>query len=369
MKSKYFFVILFLILAMFLFFSIVGLSNEVKYDFRKTNWGMNREQVKEIEKSRLVVENFGKEESLIYEGEIDGLDGQIFYYFMRGKLIKARYVIRRPSINDYEKLKEYFIKKYGKPVEDWIHENNHRTSWDTPVTEICLSLTEPVDNIFRLWIYHESKELKELADSIKTEKDTALKQSKYQYDFRKTNWGMSKEQVKATEDKEPDDEYEFDAMLGYDEDITVISYDVTISGKDFNCTYSFLEDKLYNGRYFFTGDHADKNLYIDDYEELKEILTKKYGKPMTDKMIWMNDLYKNDKSHWGMAIDEGDLIYETVWETPTKRIYLELSNGKFGINLTLSYLRKELIEWIDKIKEEKDKQADKIEEEKAKYFF
>ena len=102
------------------------------------------------------------------------------------------------------------------------------------------------------------------------------------YDFRKTNWGMSKEQVKATEDKKPDFE-----------DNTMLSYEVTISEKDFERAYLFLEDKLYGSGYLFFGEHTNKNLYIDDYEELKEILTKEYGKPKIDKVTWKNDLFKN----------------------------------------------------------------------------
>ena len=105
------------------------------------------------------------------------------------------------------------------------------------------------------------------------------------YDFRKTNWGMSKEQVKATEDKKPDFE-----------DNTMLSYEVTISEKDFECAYLFLEDKLYGSGYLFFGEHTNKNLYIDDYEELKEILTKEYGKPKIDKVTWKNDLFKNLES-------------------------------------------------------------------------
>ena len=105
------------------------------------------------------------------------------------------------------------------------------------------------------------------------------------YDFRKTNWGMSKEQVKATENKKPDFE-----------DNTMLSYEVTISEKDFECAYLFLEDKLYGSGYLFFGEHTNKNLYIDDYEELKEILTKEYGKPKIDKVTWKNDLFKNLES-------------------------------------------------------------------------
>jgi DNA repair exonuclease SbcCD ATPase subunit len=105
------------------------------------------------------------------------------------------------------------------------------------------------------------------------------------YDFRKTNWGMSKEQVKATEDKKPNFE-----------DNTMLRYEVTISEKDFECAYLFLEDKLYGSGYLFFGEHTNKNLYIDDYEELKEILTKEYGKPKIDKVTWKNDLFKNLES-------------------------------------------------------------------------
>ena len=71
------------------------------------------------------------------------------------------------------------------------------------------------------------------------------------YDFRKTNWGMSKEQVRATEDKKPD--FEDDKWLGYE---------VKINGKDFGCLYCFLEDKLYRGEYFSEGGiYQQKSLY------------------------------------------------------------------------------------------------------------
>ena len=102
------------------------------------------------------------------------------------------------------------------------------------------------------------------------------------YDFRNTNWGMSKEQVRATEEWEPDFV-----------DNTILSYGVTISEKDFECVYLFLEDKLYGSRYLFLGEHINKNLYIEDYEELKETLTKEYGKPKINQVIWKNDLVKN----------------------------------------------------------------------------
>ena len=160
------------------------------------------------------------------------------------------------------------------------------------------------------------------------------------YDFRKTNWGIGKEQVKATEDKKPD--HETDNWVGYF---------VTISGKDFRCFYSFLEDKLYKSGYSFTGKHTNKNHYIIDYENLKEILTKKYGKPKADIVLWENDLFRYDKQEWGVAISVGHLLYRATWETPTTMIVLALSGDNYEIGLNMYYESKGLEEWAKQTKE------------------
>jgi hypothetical protein len=179
------------------------------------------------------------------------------------------------------------------------------------------------------------------------------------YDFRKTNWGMGKEQVKAMEDKKPD--YEDNVQLSYSE--------VTISGKsgkDFSCNYYFLEDKLYCSVYGFSGKHTNKNLYIDDYEELKETLTKKHGKAKIDKVMWKKDLFKDDKSYWGTAISGGDLSYLARWETPNTEIELKLFGENWRIKLNLFYESKELKEWAREKREIIHEEIKKSKEEKGK---
>jgi len=199
--------------------------------------------------------------------------------------------------------------------------------------------------------------------------------SDVKYDFRKTNWGMSKEQVKATENKKAD--YEDNFQLSYDE--------VTISGKsgkDFPCNYYFSADKLYSSAYGLGGRHTNNNLYIDDYEELREILTKEYGKPKTDKVIWKRDVFKDDKSYWGTAVVGGDLSCSAQWETPTTEINLKLFGEDWRIILIVSYESKELTEWArennEKIyaeikksegEEEKDTKQEGLEEKKSITLF
>ncbi|MBA7588846.1 hypothetical protein ES708_30916 [subsurface metagenome] len=171
----------------------------------------------------------------------------------------------------------------------------------------------------------------------------------YQYDFRKVNWGMSKEEVKATEDKKP-----------FSENDTDLYYkNVEIIGRNFFCSYGFIQDKLYESNYNIgttLGEiHSNKNDYIDDYESVKEILTKKYGKPKRDVVTWKNDLFKNKKQDWGTAISIGHLVYVSTWETPTTEIGVALGGNNYEIWLSVGYDSKELKEWVKKIKEEKAK--------------
>jgi len=345
--------IIFILLIVLLILAISNLilfAEEAKYDFRKTNWGMSKEQVKEIEKSKLVEEDFGEEENLHYKGEIDGLDCEIYYYFMRGKLTGAAYSSwhinnKNDCINNYKKLKENLTKRYGKLVEDKTFEDfkegTARTFWDTPTTEINLMLSEGRNkNEFDLSIYYQSKE----GEEIKEKEDITLKQSKQQYDFRKANWRMSKEQVKATEDKRPD----------LEED-TKLLYKVKIGENNFLCVYSFLKDKFYRSTYLFNETHTNKNDYIDDYERLKNVLIKKYGKPTTDRAVWKNNLYKDDKQDWGTAISIGHLEYRTLWMKLVDRDIIEitllLTGDNYKISLGILYKNDKLEKWAEQIKE------------------
>jgi hypothetical protein len=198
------------------------------------------------------------------------------------------------------------------------------------------------------------------------------------YDFRKTNWGMSKEQVRATEDeslkmKDLEKEIKKNDFL-----VEHIVYKVRIGDKHYHCDYVFLEDKLYLAHYSPEKRYSDLNNYIRDYEEIKEILIKKYGKPDMKKLkaledreeiCWKTDLLKDDKSKWGIAVSKGELSYMLIWETPTTNIELSLEGlvlPEMNIEevfLRVSYKSKELKEWaeerekewVDETLEEKDK--------------
>jgi hypothetical protein len=159
------------------------------YDFINTNWGMSKEEVKKIEKAEFIEENMGGEDNLQYKGKVDGLDCHISYFFEEGKLISAGCRITQPNankndyINDYKKLKEYLIKKYGKEFEDDIYEDQSRSAfWDTTTTEIHLFLLflSEVNNKLDLSIYFKSKS----ETKLDTEKEKAKEEGEAQTEAR-----------------------------------------------------------------------------------------------------------------------------------------------------------------------------------------
>jgi len=73
-------IILWGLIVLFIFsFSLTILAEKQIYDFRKTNWGMSKEQVKEIEKNKIAFED--KEIIAIDSVQVDGKECVYVYFF------------------------------------------------------------------------------------------------------------------------------------------------------------------------------------------------------------------------------------------------------------------------------------------------
>jgi hypothetical protein len=114
------------------------------------------------------------------------------------------------------------------------------------------------------------------------------KDGKEKFHFRKTRWGMNVETVKKNEK----------SKLLSDKNDQIV-YETEVNGLDCYVVYEFLRDKLAESRYSFTKTSTNKNDYILRFHRVKEILIKKYGKPISDDVDWDNELYRDDKSEWG----------------------------------------------------------------------
>lgn len=159
-------------------------------------------------------------------------------------------------------------------------------------------------------------------------------------DFRKADWGMSISEVKQTEETE---------ILQETDDI--IAYETTLAGYKALVVYIFAGNQLTRAKYSFIEEHSNKNDYISDYSNLKNLLTKKYGNPYEDETYWKNDLYRDDYSDWGFAVSLGHLLYYAKWNSDRTEIFAVLQGENYQIRTVIEYTSKNLGEQEDKIRE------------------
>jgi len=171
--------------------------------------------------------------------------------------------------------------------------------------------------------------------------------------FRQVIWGMSQEQVKEIE-KDEFVQKQYSKSTGLD----ILAYKGQAGGFECLIAYYFAENQLVEGRYVFMEKHSNRNLYIDDFKNIKNSLIEKYGKPEGDNVIWRDDLYKDNPSDWGMAICIGHLVFEATWKLFETKINLQLKGDNYKITHTLSY--KSEIEKHKKLVKEAEKKAKKV---------
>ncbi|GJM14804.1 MAG: hypothetical protein DHS20C13_01310 [Thermodesulfobacteriota bacterium] len=151
-----------------------------KYDFRRANWGMSIQEVKESEEMEPVLES---ENTLDYSIFLMGMQVQIGYTFKDDELIRAGFFfLTKPDTNNkyietYTKLQEELKEVNGKPIletEQQIDPSQtidpekkaeavcngdllYATQWDLPKTDIQLILRGE-DSECKLTIIYLSEE-------------------------------------------------------------------------------------------------------------------------------------------------------------------------------------------------------------------
>ena len=148
------------------------------------------------------------------------------------------------------------------------------------------------------------------------------------FDFRNTRWGMTKEQVKASETMK----------IVYEKE-SVILYHGEVAGVETTVYYTFKKNMLLGCVQRFIEYHIDDNNYILDYKKAKDALTHKYGPPVTDEQLWSNDVYKDNPQDWGFAVRRGDLVFRSRWKFNYTEIGLGLNSNSLdnGIIHAVSY--------------------------------
>ena len=154
-----------------------------------------------------------------------------------------------------------------------------------------------------------------------------------EYDFRKTRWGMTQQAVMACESIKP---------VKHRHGKGLVLYKSKILGKAVGITYDFIQNKLVKASYVLTETHTNKNDFIQDYKHFKNALTKKYGTPKVDKVVWSNDLFKGNPSRRGLAVSMGHLGYLSQWQTATSDISCILHGDNYKISCVMQYKSRRL---------------------------
>jgi len=150
------------------------------------------------------------------------------------------------------------------------------------------------------------------------DRDEAGTKKAPEFNFRKTTWGMSRDQVKASEEAKP---------TGENPDVITYRYD--IDGIPAIVGYLFDGDKLTRAGYLMRGSYDDPNKYIEDYDKVKESMIETYGAPAQDEMHWMEEQGSQDPAQYGKAVCDGKLRYTTAW-TDGITIITERLGGEDG---------------------------------------
>lgn len=93
---------------------------QTQNDFRNVKWGMSESQVKKLEKIKLDK----NKNHLSGMAKVGGYDALLQYTFGSGKLTGATYLyiiehyIPNQYLDDYNKIKDILISKYGRPSVD-----------------------------------------------------------------------------------------------------------------------------------------------------------------------------------------------------------------------------------------------------------
>ena len=259
--------------------------------------------------------------------EYNGIKGHCSYTYINESLCESAFTTDSPqALND---TSDYLIanltETYGTPTTDKSIPSDSGTGiwfiWETD--EINISYLYNFDS-------STSKYKLALTYHLPDSKLPIIPISNRSGDFRIGFWN---------DDIDTINKYETAKFEGISEDEygTTMMYSGTVTGKNAYIFYLFDGDgKLYKGAYQLTDTYNEGSMYISVFDSLKDSLTEKYGKPISDKKNKLTSLanYTDD----GTALQLGYVVYGTEWKTDTSKISLGMLGVNYEINILIDYV-------------------------------
>lgn len=157
------------------------------------------------------------------------------------------------------------------------------------------------------------------------------------FDFRKTSWGMSREEVILAEKEE--------AVY---KSLTRVLFATSVIEKSVMLEYHLGDDQLYRARYMLADQHVIDDKYVADYQAFQGVLTAKYGRPKKNEKIWKEGVGRREDMHPGTLVSIGHLTLVSVWETADTEIVATLIGKNFKVQCDVTYTSKALRRLVEK---------------------
>ena len=267
-----------------------------------------------------------KKSYIFYDTEYNTITGDCAFIFKDELLCKTNYVY--DSSQPFDDISSDFIdglkEVYGEPTAD-----KSETSDDN--TNIWLEWLNDNSKISYFYSFNDNKYNLVLAYELPDSKIPATDTSGRNGDFRIGFWGDDIETINRYETAK------FEGISEEDDGTTMMMYSGTVSGRN-NTYITYLFDstgKLYQCFYGFNDTYSGAELYIAAYKSLKESLTEKYGRPVSDERKNLSSLARYADED--IALQLGYSAYRAVWKTETTEITLIMYNLGDGIETTLAY--------------------------------
>jgi hypothetical protein len=150
-------------------------------------------------------------------------------------------------------------------------------------------------------------------------------------DFRGFKWGTALGEVETAEKAPLEQKVKDD----------VLKYRSQLAGADCEVYYTFNDnDKLISGRYLFTKEYPNPELYLNDYNKFKDLLLQKYGKPYKEVQNWSNPTVQREELTKGQAIVDGHLTLTDLWVTDRSIIKVSIVQGVNHPEIEIDYVSK-----------------------------
>lgn len=99
-----------------------------------------------------------------------------------------------------------------------------------------------------------------------------------------------------------------------------------------NCVviYMFTYGKLTHGGYLIEDDFDKTGTHVAKYLKLTGRLARNYGRPTQSAAIWADSTYRDKGKMWGKALEQGHVVFGSVWDVGPSKVVHSLKKGREG---------------------------------------